>query len=93
MNFSLGCKDYLEVDIPTDLRVEHSGKISERKEIEELSEASRNTIPLAVVLPAEIPCEVSKDALLCKWPYCFKGYCISLECELQHSWRLYLLCS
>ncbi|XP_044622321.2 B-cell scaffold protein with ankyrin repeats isoform X3 [Equus asinus] len=52
-----GCKDYLEVDIPTDLRVEHSGKISERKEIEELSEASRNTIPLAVVLPAEIPCE------------------------------------
>ncbi|XP_014643415.1 PREDICTED: B-cell scaffold protein with ankyrin repeats-like [Ceratotherium simum simum] len=52
-----GSEDYLEVDIPTDLRVEYSGKISERKEIEELSEASRITIPLAVVLPAEIPCE------------------------------------
>ncbi|XP_011798599.1 PREDICTED: B-cell scaffold protein with ankyrin repeats isoform X1 [Colobus angolensis palliatus] len=50
-------EDYLEVNIPTDLRVKHSREISERKEIEELPEASRNTIPLAVVLPAEIPCE------------------------------------
>ncbi|XP_045248634.2 B-cell scaffold protein with ankyrin repeats isoform X3 [Macaca fascicularis] len=50
-------EDYLEVNIPTDLQVKHSGEISERKEIEELPEASRNTIPLAVVLPAEIPCE------------------------------------
>ncbi|XP_059779901.1 B-cell scaffold protein with ankyrin repeats isoform X1 [Balaenoptera ricei] len=52
-----GSEDYLEVIIPTDLRVEHSGQISERKEIEELSEASRSTISQAVVLPAEIPCE------------------------------------
>ncbi|XP_074252603.1 B-cell scaffold protein with ankyrin repeats isoform X2 [Saimiri boliviensis] len=50
-------EDYLEVNIPTDLQVKHSGEISERKEIEELSEASRNTMPLAVVLPTEIPCE------------------------------------
>ncbi|XP_061047657.1 B-cell scaffold protein with ankyrin repeats isoform X4 [Eubalaena glacialis] len=52
-----GSEDYLEVIIPTDLRVEHSGQISERKEVEELSEASRSTISQAVVLPAEIPCE------------------------------------
>ncbi|XP_028347492.1 B-cell scaffold protein with ankyrin repeats isoform X2 [Physeter macrocephalus] len=52
-----GSEDYLDVIIPTDLRVEHSGQISERKEIEELSEASRSTISQAVVLPAEIPCE------------------------------------
>ncbi|XP_064440936.1 B-cell scaffold protein with ankyrin repeats isoform X4 [Mirounga angustirostris] len=49
--------DYLEVNIPTDLGVEHSGEISKRKEIEELSKASRDTIPLAMVLPTEIPCE------------------------------------
>ncbi|XP_066893004.1 B-cell scaffold protein with ankyrin repeats isoform X2 [Kogia breviceps] len=52
-----GSEDYLDVIIPTDLRVERSGQISERKEIEELSEASRSTISQAVVLPAEIPCE------------------------------------
>ncbi|XP_026310809.1 B-cell scaffold protein with ankyrin repeats isoform X1 [Piliocolobus tephrosceles] len=50
-------EDYLEVNVPTDLRVKHSREISKRKEIEELPEASRNTKPLAVVLPAEIPCE------------------------------------
>ncbi|XP_011884253.1 PREDICTED: B-cell scaffold protein with ankyrin repeats isoform X4 [Cercocebus atys] len=50
-------EDYLEVNIPTDLQVKHSGEVSERKEIEELPEASRNPVPLAVVLPAEIPCE------------------------------------
>ncbi|XP_011219645.1 B-cell scaffold protein with ankyrin repeats isoform X1 [Ailuropoda melanoleuca] len=50
-------EDYLEVNIPTDLGVEHSREISKRKEIEELSKASRDTIPLAMVLPTEIPCE------------------------------------
>nr|XP_025729298.1 B-cell scaffold protein with ankyrin repeats isoform X4 [Callorhinus ursinus] len=50
-------EDYLEVNIPTDLGVEHSGETSKRKEIEELSKASRDTIPLAMVLPTEIPCE------------------------------------
>lgn len=81
MNFPLDSEDYLEVIIPTDLRVEHSGQISERKEIEELSEASRSTISQAVVLPAEIPCEVSKDTLLFKWLHYFNGYCISVECN------------
>ncbi|XP_047574043.1 B-cell scaffold protein with ankyrin repeats isoform X1 [Lutra lutra] len=50
-------EDYLEVNILTNLEVEHLGEISKRKEIEELSKASRDTIPLAMVLPAEIPCE------------------------------------
>lgn len=60
MHFSPGSDDYLEVNLPTDLKVEHSGEISKRQEIEELSKASRDTIPQAIVLPAEIPCEVSK---------------------------------
>lgn len=60
MNFSLDSEDYLEVNIPTVLEVKHVGEISKRNEIEELSKASRDTIPLAMVLPAEIPCEVSK---------------------------------
>ncbi|MXQ81617.1 hypothetical protein E5288_WYG011861 [Bos mutus] len=49
--------DYLEIIIPPDLRKEHSGQISEGKEVEELSEASGSAISQAVVLPAEIPCE------------------------------------
>ncbi|XP_066240972.1 B-cell scaffold protein with ankyrin repeats isoform X1 [Saccopteryx leptura] len=52
-----GSENYLEVNIPTDLRVEHPGEVSERKEIENSSEASRSTTPLAMVLPTEIPCE------------------------------------
>ncbi|XP_057583783.1 B-cell scaffold protein with ankyrin repeats isoform X3 [Hippopotamus amphibius kiboko] len=52
-----GSEDYLELIIPRDVRVEHSGQISERKEIEELSEPSRSTTSQAVVLPTEIPCE------------------------------------
>ena len=64
MNFPLGSADYLEIIISPDLRKEHSGQISERKEVEELSEALGSTIPQAVVLPAEIPCEVSKDTLV-----------------------------
>ncbi|XP_061275539.1 B-cell scaffold protein with ankyrin repeats isoform X4 [Bos javanicus] len=52
-----GSADYLEIIIPPDLRKEHSGQISEGKEVEELSEASGSAISQAVVLPAEIPCE------------------------------------
>uniref|UniRef100_A0A8D1WR22 B-cell scaffold protein with ankyrin repeats n=1 Tax=Sus scrofa TaxID=9823 RepID=A0A8D1WR22_PIG len=50
-------EDYLEIITPEDIRVKHSGEISEKKEMEGSSEASRSTIPQAVVLPAEIPCE------------------------------------
>lgn len=66
MNSLLDYEDYLEIITPEDIRVKHSGEISEKKEMEESSEASRSTIPQAVVLPAEIPCEVSEAALLCK---------------------------
>ncbi|XP_006071031.2 B-cell scaffold protein with ankyrin repeats isoform X4 [Bubalus bubalis] len=52
-----GSADYLEIIIPPDLRKEHSGQISEGKEVEELSEASGSAISQAVVLPAEIACE------------------------------------
>ncbi|KAM9678311.1 B-cell scaffold protein with ankyrin repeats isoform 3-T3 [Trichechus inunguis] len=52
-----GSEGYFEVNIPTDLRGEYSVGISERKEIEELSEASRSSKPLAMVLPSEISCE------------------------------------
>ncbi|XP_029798521.1 B-cell scaffold protein with ankyrin repeats isoform X3 [Suricata suricatta] len=52
-----GSDDYVEVSIPVDLKVEHSREISKRQESEELSKASRDTIPQAIVLPAEIPCE------------------------------------
>ncbi|XP_039078153.1 B-cell scaffold protein with ankyrin repeats isoform X4 [Hyaena hyaena] len=52
-----GSDDYLEVNIPTDLKVEHSREISKRQDTEELSKTSRDTIPQAIVLPAEIPCE------------------------------------
>ncbi|XP_019516304.1 PREDICTED: B-cell scaffold protein with ankyrin repeats-like [Hipposideros armiger] len=52
-----GSEDYVQFDIPIDLRVEHPGELSERVETEELSETSRSTIPLAMVLPTEIPCE------------------------------------
>nr|XP_040149112.1 B-cell scaffold protein with ankyrin repeats [Ictidomys tridecemlineatus] len=50
-------EDYLEVNIPADVGVMHSGEISQRKDGENSSETSRSTMPLAVVLPAEIPCE------------------------------------
>ncbi|XP_031324564.2 B-cell scaffold protein with ankyrin repeats isoform X3 [Camelus dromedarius] len=52
-----GSDDYFEVNISTDLTVKHSEQTSERKESEELSEASRSTRSQAVVLPAEVPCE------------------------------------
>uniref|UniRef100_A0A8C2QUT5 B cell scaffold protein with ankyrin repeats 1 n=1 Tax=Capra hircus TaxID=9925 RepID=A0A8C2QUT5_CAPHI len=52
-----GSADYLEITVPPDLRKEQSGKTNERKEAGEFSEASGSTIPQAVVLPAEIPCE------------------------------------
>lgn len=59
MHFSLGSNDYLEFSIPTDIRVEHPGEVSERKQWEEFSEVPGSSRPLAVVLPNEIPCEVS----------------------------------
>ncbi|XP_047423440.1 B-cell scaffold protein with ankyrin repeats [Sciurus carolinensis] len=50
-------EDYLEVIIPTDVKVMHSGEINQRKDDEDSLEASRSTMPPVVVLPAEIPCE------------------------------------
>ncbi|XP_054447658.1 B-cell scaffold protein with ankyrin repeats [Pteronotus mesoamericanus] len=52
-----GSNDYLEVNIATDVKVKHSGKVGERNVIEELSEVSKSSPPLAMVLPTEIPCE------------------------------------
>ncbi|XP_069449717.1 B-cell scaffold protein with ankyrin repeats isoform X2 [Ovis canadensis] len=52
-----GSADYLEITVPPDLRKEQSGQTNERKEAGEFLEASGSTIPQAVVLPAEIPCE------------------------------------
>ncbi|ELW64096.1 B-cell scaffold protein with ankyrin repeats, partial [Tupaia chinensis] len=54
---SLGSEEYLEINIPPDLRAKPSGEVSETLEKEELLEASRSTLPRAVVLPVEIPCE------------------------------------
>lgn len=61
--FSPDSEDYLEVSIPTDLRVKHSGEISEKKETDEL-EASRPAMSQAMVLPGEIPCEVSNNGFI-----------------------------
>ncbi|XP_076998796.1 B-cell scaffold protein with ankyrin repeats isoform X2 [Tamandua tetradactyla] len=52
-----GSEDYFEVNVPKDQGGERSAEISERREIEEIPEASRRSIPLAMVLPTEIPCE------------------------------------
>ncbi|XP_016079068.1 PREDICTED: B-cell scaffold protein with ankyrin repeats [Miniopterus natalensis] len=52
-----GSNDYLEVTIPTDLRVEPSGEVSERKRTEEFTQVSGSSGPLALVLPTEVPCE------------------------------------
>ncbi|XP_071470606.1 B-cell scaffold protein with ankyrin repeats isoform X3 [Marmota flaviventris] len=57
-------EDYLEVNVPADIGVMHSGEISQRKDEEDSSETSRSTIPLAVVLPAEIPCENPGDIFI-----------------------------
>lgn len=59
MHFSLGANEYLEFSIPTDIRVEHPGEVSERKQLEEFSEVPGSSGPLAMVLPMEVPCEVS----------------------------------
>lgn len=59
MHFSLGSNEYLEFSIPTDIRVDHPGEVSERKQLEEFSEVPGSSIPLAMVLPTEVPCEVS----------------------------------
>ncbi|KAF6128953.1 B cell scaffold protein with ankyrin repeats 1 [Phyllostomus discolor] len=52
-----GSEDYLEFNVATDVKVEHSGGASEKNQVEELPEVSRSSTPLAVVLPTEIPCE------------------------------------
>ncbi|XP_036196720.1 B-cell scaffold protein with ankyrin repeats isoform X2 [Myotis myotis] len=52
-----GSNEYLEFSIPTDIRVEHPGEVSERKHMEEFSEVSGSSRPLAMVLPMEVPCE------------------------------------
>nr|KAF6430787.1 B cell scaffold protein with ankyrin repeats 1 [Rousettus aegyptiacus] len=52
-----GSEDYLEFNISTDQRAERSGEVSEKNEIEESSETSKSIVPLAMVLPTEIPCE------------------------------------
>ncbi|KAM4834139.1 B-cell scaffold protein with ankyrin repeats [Thomomys bottae] len=49
-------EDYLEVSTQAHLRVKHPGENDERKEMKD-SEVSTGTGPLAIVLPAEIPCE------------------------------------
>lgn len=59
MHFSPGSNEYLEFSIPPDIRVEHPGEVSERKHMEEFSEVSGSSRPLAMVLPMEVPCEVS----------------------------------
>ncbi|XP_040822953.1 B-cell scaffold protein with ankyrin repeats isoform X2 [Ochotona curzoniae] len=50
-------EDYLEVITATDSGVSSTGHMSQRKETEDLPEASISTVPLAVVVPTEIPCE------------------------------------
>nr|KAF6391344.1 B cell scaffold protein with ankyrin repeats 1 [Pipistrellus kuhlii] len=52
-----GSNEYLEFSIPTDIRVEHPGEVSERKQLEEFSEVPGSSGPLAMVLPTEVPCE------------------------------------
>ncbi|CAK6432937.1 unnamed protein product [Pipistrellus nathusii] len=52
-----GANEYLEFSIPTDIRVEHPGEVSERKQLEEFSEVPGSSGPLAMVLPMEVPCE------------------------------------
>uniref|UniRef100_A0A8C5L039 B cell scaffold protein with ankyrin repeats 1 n=1 Tax=Jaculus jaculus TaxID=51337 RepID=A0A8C5L039_JACJA len=52
----LGSEEYLEVSIPMDQRVKHSGKGTVRKEIGNL-EASSPARPLVVVFPAEVSCQ------------------------------------
>lgn len=66
ITFSLDTEDYLEVITATDSGVSSTGNMSQRKETEDLPEASISTVPLAVVVPTEIPCEVSNNALLFK---------------------------
>lgn len=73
MHLFLGSEDYLEFNVATDVKVEYSGGLSEKNQVEELPEVSRSSTPLAVVLPTEIPCEVSTDALLFERPCCFMG--------------------
>ncbi|KAL1771979.1 B-cell scaffold protein with ankyrin repeats isoform X1 [Sigmodon hispidus] len=51
-------EDYLEVSIPTDPRAKYSEDTSGQKETDDLEvSASGVSVPLALVLPGEIPCE------------------------------------
>ena len=93
MHLCLGSEDYLEFNIATDVKVEHSGGISEENQVEELPETSRSSTPLATVLPSEVPCEVSEDALLFKWPCCSYGYFVNSQITgifvyFVHGWVL-----
>ncbi|XP_060248642.1 B-cell scaffold protein with ankyrin repeats isoform X1 [Meriones unguiculatus] len=51
-----GPEDYLEVSFPTDLRANSSEETSGQKQTDDL-ETSRPSVPQALVLPGEIPCE------------------------------------
>ncbi|XP_042135909.1 B-cell scaffold protein with ankyrin repeats isoform X1 [Peromyscus maniculatus bairdii] len=51
-----GPEDYLEVSIPPDPRAKYMEETSGQEETDDL-EASRVSVPLALVLPGEIPCE------------------------------------
>ncbi|XP_036047279.1 B-cell scaffold protein with ankyrin repeats-like [Onychomys torridus] len=51
-----GPEDYLEVSIPPNPRAKYMEETSGQEETDDL-EASRVSVPLALVLPGEIPCE------------------------------------
>ncbi|XP_027251577.1 B-cell scaffold protein with ankyrin repeats isoform X2 [Cricetulus griseus] len=51
-----GYEDYLEVSIPTEPRAKHSEETSGQEKTDD-QEASGVSVPLALVLPEEIPCE------------------------------------
>ncbi|KAM6148049.1 B-cell scaffold protein with ankyrin repeats [Erethizon dorsatum] len=53
----LNSEDYLEVSVPADQRVNNPGEMRERKQTEASSGPSGSAVSLAMVLPAEVPCE------------------------------------
>ncbi|XP_036892140.1 B-cell scaffold protein with ankyrin repeats isoform X2 [Sturnira hondurensis] len=59
-----GSEDYLEFNVTTDVKVGHSGGVSEKSQVEELPEVSRSSTPPAVVIPTEIPCENPGDMFI-----------------------------
>ncbi|XP_013360875.1 PREDICTED: B-cell scaffold protein with ankyrin repeats isoform X2 [Chinchilla lanigera] len=50
-------EDYLEVSVPADQGVNNPGEMRERDETETSPGTSGSAAPLAMVLPAEVPCE------------------------------------